>query len=492
MTPAEDKTEDKNYPIFVFPTIKTVPMKKIVCIFSFLCHSSFLFAQVDMGLPSVTGKGGVANGIVKDWECIGINPANLGWESNYRFSISTMIFGISVQSKALNYQQLKNAITHPSDTFSAADKKVFADLFTCEDGLNLQSNIDWLTFSFTVPKVGGFGMNIRERTFGHVTLNKNAADVLFNGVNAELFKDTANLVKNISTLFDGSKIGYMHYRELNLSYGTKIIGFGGTEDSSAISIYGGVGFKYLWGIGNFEMAADNGILTGRSALSSKYGINYGTIKNFTPESSSGIFPSVGGGTAFDLGLGVGVGKVKITLSALDMGKITWNKNVLIAHDTLMPDTSQFDFTGLDSWSVAQQANEMFNDSGIIQFKPGPDYSTDVLSKFRVGIGYQITPKMIAGADLVLPITNNPANLDNAFFAIGTEVALASNFSFSFGLSGNSNYGLSLPIGLTFGRLFKIFQLRIATNDILTYIGNGNNPNVSLAISLFRFNLEKKK
>lgn len=83
------------------------------------------FSQIDMGLPVATGKGGAANGIVKDWECIGINPANLGWENNYKFSISAVIFGISAQSKALDYNQMKNAILHPGDTFSKADKKVF-------------------------------------------------------------------------------------------------------------------------------------------------------------------------------------------------------------------------------------------------------------------------------------------------------------------------------------------------------------------------------
>lgn len=450
------------------------------------------FSQIDMGLPVATGKGGAANGIVKDWECIGINPANLGWENNYKFSISAVIFGISAQSKALDYNQMKNAILHPGDTFSKADKKVFADVFTTSDGLNLQSNINWLTFSFAVPKVGGFAMNIRDRSFAHVTLNENAADILFNGINAEIFKDTMAFLQNMSSIFDSSKISYLHYRELNLAYGAKLFGIGGTKDSSAVSFYGGVGVKYLWGLGNFEMIAEKGVLTGHSALSSKYGVDYGNIQNFTPETSSGIFPSVGGGTAFDLGLGVGIGKMKITFSAVDMGKITWSKNVLVAIDTLMPDTSQFNFSGINSWNMAEQANQMFNDSGIIEFKPGPSYSTDILSKFRIGVGYQFTKRIVAGADMVLPMSDNPANLEKAFFAVGTEIGLASNFFFSVGVSGNSNYGFSLPFGITLGRFAKILEVRVATNDLLTYFSHGRNPNISLALSLFRFNADTKK
>ncbi|MEK6615339.1 MAG: hypothetical protein AABZ32_04390 [Bacteroidota bacterium] len=468
-------------------------MKKLLFTSHFLLLTSYLsFSQIDMGLPVVTGKGGAANGIVKDWECIGINPANLGWKNNYRFSISAMIVGISAQSKALDYGQLKNAIIYPSDPFVTTDKILFADLFTTQDGLNLQSNINWLTFSFAIPKVGGFAMNLRDRSFAHVTLNENTADILFNGMNAEIFNDTLAFLKNMSTIFNGSKISYMHYRELNLAYGKKLFGIGGTKDSRTVSFYGGIGFKYLWGLGNFEMIAEKGALTGRSALSSKYGVNYGNIKNFTPETSSGIFPSVGSGTAFDVGMGVGIGKIKITFSAVDMGKIIWDKNVLMAVDTLMPDTSQFIYGGLNSWNIAEQASNMFNDSGIIKFKPGSAYSTHILSKFRIGVGCQFTKRIVAGADMVLPMTDNPANLEKAFFALGTEIALADNFFFSVGVSGNSNYGFSIPFGITLGRFARIMEVRIATNDVLTYFTHGSNPNISLALSLFRFNVDKKK
>lgn len=447
-----------------------------------------------MGLPVATGKGGAANGIVKDWECIGINPANLGWENNYKFSISTMIVGISAQSRALDYNQLKNAIIHPKDTFSKDDKKVFAELFTDKDGLNLQSNLNWLTFSFVIPKVGGFAMNVRDRSFGHIRLNKYAADILFNGTDASIFDSTAFWLqpdpqKTISTVFSGSKIGYLHYREMNFAYGTKILGIGGTKDSSAISVYGGIGFKYLWGMGDFEMSADNGVLTGHSALSSKYGIE---VKDFNPENTSGLFPSAGAGTAFDLGMGVGIGKMKITLSVVDMGKIRWDKNVLVAQDTVLPDTSQFNFQGINSWDMTQYANTMFNDSGMVEFKPGNPYSTVLPSKLRFGIGYQISKRMVVGADMVMPMSDNPTNLETAFFAVGTEIGLASNFLFSVGISGNSNYGFSLPFGITLGRFAKILEVRVATNDLLTYFSHGRNPNISLAFSLFRFNADTKK
>ncbi len=468
-------------------------MKKYILASAICLFTSFhSFAQVDLGLPSVTGMGGAAGAVVSDWECIGINPANLGWKKNHDFSISAAIIGLSAQSGAMDYKQLQSAILNPSNAFSLEDKKMYAKVFSNAEGLNLNSNITWLTFSFKVPKVGGFAMNLSDRTFGRVKLNQNAAEIMFLGMQAPIFQDTMALPQNISQIFNNSEVGFIHYRELNVAYGTKLFGIGGTKDSSNISFYGGVGFKYLWGMGNYEMVAENNVLTGHSAFSSKYGIQYGNIQNFTPEKTSGLFSSVGNGTAFDLGLGVGIGKIKITASAIDLGKITWDKNVLIASDTLLPDTSSFNFSGINSWNLSEQASQMFNDSGLIDFKPGPAYETPLLSKFRIGFGWQVSKRMVMGADMVMPVSKNPANLSTAYIAVGTEIELATNFKFSVGVAGNSTYKFSVPFGLTLGKFFKVCELRVATNDILTYIAPGANPNISLAFSLLRFNFDKKK
>lgn len=462
-------------------------MKQLWLTFVLLFCSSYLFSQIDLGLPAATGKGGVANGILYDWECIGINPSNLGWEQNHSFSLTAGIFGISAQSAALNFKQLKAAILSPGDTFSLADKKQFASLFTNKDGINLQSNLTWLAFSFSIPKLGGFAVNLRERTFAHVRLNENAADMLFLGKEAPIFKTPLSYTKNISSIIDGSIASYMHYRELNVAYGTKLLGLGGKGDSSIVSVYGGIGLKYLWGLGNFEVSMDNGAFIGHSSLSSKYGVNYGNVKNFNPESTAGVFPSVGNGTAIDLGIGIKIKKMKITVSAIDLGHITWSKNVLEARDTLLPDTSKFKFGGINSWDMVSHANQLFTDNGLIKFKPGSSYSTPLPSRIRMGIGYQFTKRFLAGADVVLPINNNNANLNNPYVAVGTQTTLASNFIFSIGLAGNSTYGLSIPCGVTLGHFFKILEVSVATNDILTYIAPGNNPNISLAVGVIRIN-----
>ena len=83
-------------------------------------------------------------------------------------------------------------------------------------------------------------------------------------------------------------------------------------------------------------------------------------------------------------------------------------------------------------------------------------------------------------------------IEKAFFAIGTEIELAENLRFAFGFAGNSTYKFSMPFGITLCRFFKIMEIGIATNDILTFLSPGANPNASLSLSVFRLNVDKKK
>ena len=204
-----------------------------------------------------------------------------------------------------------------------------------------------------------------------------------------------------------------------------------------------------------------------------------------------MFPSVGNGTAWDLGLGLGIAKMKLTFSVTDIGHINWNKNILTAKDSLLPDTTKFNYAGITSWNVTNQTSNIFGDKGLIKFRPGSPYSTSLPAKFRMGIGFQFTQKFAVGADVSIPLNNNPTNLDVAYFALGTKLELANNLGLNFGFAGNSTYGFSLPVGITLSRVFKILEISLATNNLLTYINPGNNPNISLAMAIFRLNIDPK-
>ncbi len=485
---ASSFTKVANLQFLVYFCFRKRPiMKKTAAALLLSFTSSLLFAQVDLGIPTATGKGGVAGPIVKDWECLGINPSNLGWLDNYKFSVQAITFGFQAQSKALDFSTLQNAFMHPKDTFSAQDKQHYADIFTVDNGLNTQTNLNWFAISVHIPKVGGFAMNVRDRSASHLQLNKTAADVIFNGWSSQIYSDSSYKNMTIIQALQGTHASFLHYRELNLAYGTKLFTLG-ENDSAGVMICGGFGFKYIWGLANLNIDIEQGkTAIGQSSISTKYDINYGAIQNFTPQDASNIFNAVGSGTAFDLGASaVLANKVTFAISATDLGSISWKQNTLVAVDTAMPKLDAANM-GINSWDLGGQAKYVFANNGLLNFKPGGAYSTPLPSKLRLGAGWKINPNSTIGIELTSALSsNNTANLDKAFVAVGGEIAMLKVLRVSSGIAGNSTYGYIVPFGIIANA--GVMQFGIATNDLLTYLGKSKNPNISFAFGLIRFNI----
>ena len=254
------------------------------------------FAQNDLGTPAGCGKGGTATTILKNWEAIGINPANLGWSENKTFSFGIFnSVGLSVQSQALNVGKLYKNMAHPNNNLSSSDIKVLSDFFTTENGLNIQTHVNWIAASVQFAKVGGFAVNVRDRFYAHALLNQNMVDVLFNGFSAESYIDTVTPNLLVSNFTDGTQINFLHYRECNIAYGRKIISISG------IDLYGGLGYKRLWGLGYLDVDASSDIFKAQSSLSTRYNFNH-IDSTFNIQDVNKLFNNVGNGNAFDFGI----------------------------------------------------------------------------------------------------------------------------------------------------------------------------------------------
>jgi len=466
-------------------------MKRILIFFG-LVIAAPLCAQIDMGIPSAAGKGGVSTAMVKDWEAVGINPSNLGWSSNYKFSISILSFGLSAQSSALDFATLKHAMIHPSDTFTTAEKQNYADLFTNPEGFNMTANVNWLATSFCLPKLGGFAFTIRDRAYAHVGLNHNAADILFNGQNADIYQDSSVYSQNISHVFDGCNMTYLHFREANLAYGRRVAKFG-TEDKDgnpAIQIYAGAGIKFIWGMANMNGKITNGTILGQSAFSTNYSINYGNIQDFSPEKTGSIFNNVGTGVGFDLGGSIILkDKFRFAASITDIGSIAWTDNVLVASDTTMPHLDSTNY-GMNNWQMGNQAGFLFGANGFMNYSPAKDYKSSLPTRLRFGYGMKIGKRLDIGADLVIPMNKTLYNLSKPYFAVGGEVKIFEVLKVNAGISGSGDLGWNVPMGITLGPLGPL-EIGIATGDILTYIDKSKNPNLSICFGFLRLNIGNK-
>ncbi|GAB4132410.1 MAG: hypothetical protein Fur0041_03680 [Bacteroidia bacterium] len=468
-------------------------MKRIVV--SSIAALTFISAaaQIDMGVPTATGKGGVSTALLGNFEAIGVNPANLGFSDNHKFSFTLANVGMTMQSKAIDFTTMKDAILHPGDTFSAAQKQQYAQMFSTPDGFNMQANVNWFAGSMYFPKLGGLAINVRDRAFANVSLSQNAADILFNGINSSVYQDTTVLNQFMSKVLDGCSFTYLHYRELNVAYGRRILGFGAEDENGnpAIQVLGGIGLKYLWGLGNANAKITKDLLTGQASFTTNYNINYGNIQNFTPQSTSQLFNSVGSGYAMDLGATLFIkDKIRFAVSMNDIGGINWKNNVLIASDTTMPPLDSTN-TGLNSWQLGSQAGFLFGNTGFMNYNAGKDYKTNLPSRMRIGYGMKLGERVLLGADVVIPTNKTLYNLEKPYMAVGGEVKIGEIIHFNLGLSGNSDLGWNVPMGLTFGPI-GFFEIGLATGDVLTYFSSTRNPNLSFALGFIRFNFKAEK
>jgi hypothetical protein len=466
-------------------------MKRLLVLLG-IAASLHMAAQIGMGIPSATGKGGVATAMLKNWEAIGVNPSNLGWSSNYKFSLTVLNIGITAQSSAMDFPMLQNAMLHPSQQFTPADKVKYAQLFTNPDGFNMTANVNWIAASVYLPKLGGLAFNVRDRAFAHVGLNNNAADFLFNGKNAAMFQDTTVFLQNISHVFDGCNMSFLHFREANLSYGRRILKFGAddADGNPAIQIYGGIGLKYIWGLANMNAVIKNNLLLGQSSFTSNYNINYGNIQNFTPSKSDKIFNSVGTGMGMDLGSSIILkGKIRFALAVTDIGSIKWTHNVLLGSDTLVPPPDSTN-NGLNNWQVGSQSGAFFGNTSFMNYQKGSDFSDKLPTRLRLGFGMLIGKRIDVGADVVFPLNAQSYNLGKPYFAVGGEIKVASILKLNAGFSGNSELGWNVPFGITFGPVGPL-EFALATGDVLTFVGKSQNPNISIAVAVLRINFDPK-
>ena len=245
-------------------------MKKLFFIYSllFIGVCTCMQAQNDLGVSAGCGKGGTATTILKNWEAIGINPSNLGWSENKTFSLGVFnSIGLNIQSQALDLGNLYNSIAHPKNDLSSSDKLALSDFFTTDNGLNIQTHVNWFAASTQLAKIGGIAVNIRDRFYAHAHFNPNLADVLFNGFDAQSYIDTVTPNLLISNFTNGTQVRFTHYRELNFAYGRKIISIAG------IDLYGGIGYKRVWGLGYLDVDVTGDVFKAQSALSTRYNLN---------------------------------------------------------------------------------------------------------------------------------------------------------------------------------------------------------------------------
>lgn len=479
-------------------------------------------AQYEFSSFTSTGRGG-ATTFATDYQCLGINPANLGWESKFsekKFAIGGPEFTFSLYSEALAKQELrdifKQTLNGNYQDLTYQQKLDAAKDFT-KTGFALNASFGSFGFAFMDPKAGGFAFRMNDNVQWYSKLGDQASDLLFLGKTSSYFDslkvlnslgDTitvanpnfsgssfnydpdsvisgfASLPKEISKLMANSKITMAWTRDYNFSYGRRLFG------DSTFAMYAGVGIKYVQGLAYLEVESDaNGNMTAFSSLSPLFNIDYGTaatdanVVKSTGSALGDAFKSVGKGLGFDFGLNVVIAnKLKIGASVINMGSVTWNGNVYKVKDTLVLNTTN---TGLENYNIASQLGDIMGEKGIMELEGKDERVTKLPGMVRAGASYRFGKKLELGVDAILPMNDAPGSFEKAIIGFGGDVQPVKWLKLQAGFVTGGNYDFQIPVGITFITKGGSYEAGIASRDAITFFAK-NGPVLSLSMGFMRF------
>ncbi|MDJ1471323.1 DUF5723 family protein [Xanthocytophaga flava] len=465
--------------------MKSILLLVIILIFAHVT----LWAQNEKSV--FTTHAGAVNAFARDYQSIGINPANLGIKHTYKVAFSFGELGAGLGSRSLTQSQLNKFITAIDETPTSEERQSFVDAFANTNALNLTTDVTLWGFSIQIPKVGGFAVSNRQRVLTHIGLNKTFAEILFLGKDASIYQDPTfqdKVLGNepiVSSAFSGSKLQIAAFNEWNLAYGITVL----EQDDWKLAV--GLGYKYIQGIGVLDFVAQDGKLRAYNAMSAVFGVDYGDLPtsdpNFTYVSEKGNFPfykPAGTGHGFDIGLSADIGeKVKASLSVTDLGSIKWKNNLLQAQDQpLRPIQSD----GMQTFNIFSQAATVLGD-GMLTYQSGGTYTASLPTQLRAGIGFLPNEKLDLGADVALPLNDVAGNLPEYYAGVGIGYKPASFIRINTGVTSGAGYGVNVPAGINFD--FGAYEFGFGTRSVNGWLTE-KNPYVSALFGVLRFKIGK--
>lgn len=412
-----------------------------------------------------------------------INPANLGAVQVKSSSFNMFQVGFNSHSNTLNRAQtLKMFLPFSNDSISTASRNQITDNIVNNNGqlkFNGNMNINWLSLSWTRPKFGGLAISLTERINSHFGLQPDIANSVVNGAAASNYQIGTESVQN-------SQVRYSHLRELSASYGRQ------AADGDVVKAYVGGNFRYVWGIGFLDLDVQDSLATGSSSFSDFYNLDYGNLdtlfKNVTK-----IFGNAGTGYNFSVGANIAIkNRLFLGASALGIGRVKWNKNVLGTDETPVnyptaTDTSQ---QGIPGYSLQDNSAAFYD---MFDFTPRGDTSSTPLAKespsnLRINVAFRVIDQLKAYSDILLPL-NPKISGQTPNYIFGLDYAIVPEaFYVSAAMQFNKEFGFRIPVGTAFSLSERGF-ISISTGDLRTLLNGGiKEPYAAISISLVNANI----
>ncbi|MBM4179376.1 MAG: hypothetical protein FJ211_08605 [Ignavibacteria bacterium] len=466
-----------------------------------------LLAQSEASDYARIGHAGFLSTVVTDYQCVGINPANLGFVpqrdvysfstpltsgseySRKTFSVGLGEGGASIRSDALSKSGMIDILLQRGSAvkFTEEDKREAARVFA---GKGLRFNIDIMPFAIAYQHetVGGIAMSVRERINGTFVLNEQAAKLMFQGRHSDYFDstalnwrgDTIGYARNpqpFSKLFDGTILSMSWLREYAVSYGLQLY----SDDN--LALYMGVSPKIFQSYAYLEARVSAGNLLAQSALSPYFAINYG--KATTPSAIGGTaLVPIGTGYGLDAGITVQYHEWTFSGSVIDIGTITYNGNVFAASDTVLNGLGS---EGFDSYNLFEEAPKITGEGQYFRWNGLLSAKADLPIRLRFGSSWQQNKRWTYGIDCIIALNDVAGSLQQNLFSGGVDWRPKDWLNVGMGIAHGASMGTTIPMSAMFSVFHGRWQLGVSTLDIRSLFTD-RDPVVSAVFGVARIRL----
>ncbi len=468
-------------------------------------------AQIERSAFTASGRG-VATTFVHDYQAIGINPANLAWTDQHKRRVTFGLAegGVSLYSEALGRKEFRERILGFDQEMTMAEKVEFSREFAnTELSMDVDMQLLGLALNFNDRKWGALALNIRDRIHVNSVISSAATDILFLGWNANYFdhlqldsengpiiENTENLSPDVlarvvrgissssrlaSTIFGGSHIKSLWYREFGLSYGREVI------SGNNWMIGAGVGLKYVQGIAFLDIEVTDSDYTAIGAFSPSFGIDYGDAEDNNPSkvrpNNKSLPSAVGSGFGLDFGLNFQYQeKLRIGVAVNNIGSVIWDGNVYQAEDEFIIDIEN---DGMNSLNVIAEAAHFAGSKGVFKQQGVASETIALPTNFRGGASYAFTERLHVGVDFLFSLNDAPGSFRKPVYGIGGDYSLLKWLRLSAGYMGGGNYNHRIPAGITFVVANGTWEAGVAARDLLTFVRR-DQAVLSAAAGFLRF------
>ena len=476
------------------------------------CFAKSSFAQPESSAFTLTGMA-ASTPFARDYQALTINPANLDFETGYEQRSTLGLFDIttSVYTELLTKQEiLDNILRRKKTPLTYQEQIAQVDRLTMKQST---ADVDVMIFgnSIRTKKSGTFAFGIRDRVDYYTQLDRQLTELLWMGNQSAYFDslliatqsgrdsiiarpdqfipDQFNILQafiaadsapSVREILGDSKLGFTWYREFNLAYGKRLL------QTDLFDFHIGIGAKFMIGQGIIQVDGANG--EAYSSLSPIFKFDYSQLEN-APDNPSALseeapaLKPVGKGVGFDLGASIMVAEHFIVNAAInDIGEMVWDGNIYELADGKL---TNFGGAGLESLDFGSMLNNFDGLDALLVWKGAETRTSRLNTTARFGIGYEKIQKLRIGFDMVTPMNDNKANLQQAVYNAGIEFTPWPWLHLQTGFSTGGNYASKMSAGIYFTSMGGGYEFGVATRDILTLF-NDDNPTLSFALGFLRF------